>query len=193
VTETPVSLLDRLSNRDDAEAWQHFVALYTPFILSWLRRDPKLLADADDIVQEVLGAASRDLPGFQRQRPGSFRAWLRAITVNRVRAHWKSRRTDPLAQPGRQSGELLAELADPASPLSRQWDQEHDVYVVHRLLEQVASDFEPSTLRAFEQVTLEGRKSAQVATELNLSRNAVLLAKSRVLQRLRELGRGLLD
>jgi hypothetical protein len=34
---------------------------------------------------------------------------------------------------------------------------------------------------------LRERKSAEVAAELNLSRNAVLLAKSRVLQRLREL------
>jgi RNA polymerase sigma-70 factor (ECF subfamily) len=193
VTETPVSLLDRLTDRADAEAWQRFVALYTPFIRGWLRRDPKLLADADDLVQEVLAAASRDLPGFERRRPGSFRAWLRTITVNRIRAHWKSRRADPLAQPGRQSGDLLAQLADPASPLSRQWDQEHDIHVAHRLLEQVAPDFEPSTFRAFEQVTLHERKSADVAVELNLSRNAVLLAKSRVLQRLRELGRGLLD
>jgi RNA polymerase sigma-70 factor (ECF subfamily) len=193
VTETPVSLLDRLTDRADAEAWQRFVTLYTPFIRGWLRRDPKLLADADDLVQEVLAAASRDLPGFQRQRPGSFRAWLRTITINRIRAHWKSRRADLLAQPGRQSGEFLAELADPASPLSRQWDQEHDAHVARRLLEQVAPDFEPSTLRAFEQVTLHERKSADVAAEMNLSRNAVLLAKSRVLQQLRVLGQGLID
>jgi RNA polymerase sigma factor (sigma-70 family) len=193
VTETPVSLLDRLSDRDDAEAWQRFVALYTPFIRGWLRRDPKLFADADDLVQEVLAAASRDLSGFERQRAGSFRAWLRTITVNRIRAHWKSRRFDPLAQPGRVHGDWLAELADPTSSLSRQWDQEHDAHVLRRLLEQVASDFEPTTLRAFDQVVLHGRKSAEVSTELKLSRNAILLAKSRVLQRLRELGRGLID
>src|SRR5262249_16796996 len=137
--------------------------------------------------------ASRDVATFRRQHPGAFRAWLRTITVNRVRARWKARRFDPLSQPGRAPAELLTELADPASPLSRQWDQEHDVHVAHRLLAQVASDFEPATLRAFEQVTLQGRKSADVAAELNLSRNAVLIAKSRVLQRLRELGRGLID
>jgi RNA polymerase sigma-70 factor (ECF subfamily) len=193
VTETPVSLLERLTNRNDTEAWQRFVALYTPFIRFWLRRDSKLCEDADDIVQEVLASACRDLPGFQRQRPGSFRAWLRTITFHRIQAHCKLRRTDPLAQPDRQSGDRLAELAEPLSLLSRQWDQEHDVYVAHRLLEQVASDFELTTMQAFEQVALRGRKSAEVAAELSLSRNAVLLAKSRVLQRLRELGKGLID
>jgi RNA polymerase sigma factor (sigma-70 family) len=193
VSETPVSLLDRLASRDDAEAWQRFVVLYEPFVRSWLRRDPTLRGDADDLVQEVLAAASRDLPGFQRQRPGSFRAWLRTITVNRLRARWKSRRVDPLAQAGRASGDLLAELAEPGSALSRQWDQEHDAHIAHRLLEQVAADFEPSTLQAFEQATLHGRKSAEIAADLNISRNAVLLAKSRVLRRLRELSKGLID
>jgi RNA polymerase sigma factor (sigma-70 family) len=193
VSETPVSLLDRLASRDDAEAWQRFVALYEPFIRGWLRRDPTLRDDADDLLQEVLAAASRDLPGFQRQRPGSFRAWLRTITVNRLRARWKSRRVDPLAQSGRASGDLLAELAEPGSALSRQWDQEHDAHIAHRLLEQVAADFEPSTLQAFEQAILHGRKSAEIAADLNISRNAVLLAKSRVLRRLRELSKGLID
>ncbi len=193
MTETPVSLLDRLADRNDAAAWQQFVALYTPFIRGWLLHQPGLREDVDDIVQEILAAVSRDLPGFRRQRPGSFRAWLRTITVNRVRAHRKSQRADLLAQPGRAPGDLLAELADPDSPLSRQWDRDHDTYVAHRLLERVAADFEPSTLEAFERVTLGGRRSAEVAAELSLSRNAVLLAKSRVLRRLRELGHGLID
>jgi RNA polymerase sigma-70 factor (ECF subfamily) len=193
VTETPVSLLARLEDRADTEAWQRFVTLYTPFVRGWLCRDPALREEVDDLVQEVLAAASRDLSTFQRQGPGSFRAWLRTITVNRLRACWKRRRADPLSRPGRVSGELLAELEEPNSPLSQKWDQEHDAHVAHRLLEQVAADFESSTLRAFEQVTVHGRKPAEVAAELSLSRNAVLIAKSRVLQRLREVGRGLLD
>jgi RNA polymerase sigma-70 factor, ECF subfamily len=193
VTETPISLLDRLTDRSDAEAWQRFVDLYTPFIRGWLWREPGLREEIDDLVQEVLAAAGRDLPGFQRQRIGSFRAWLRLVTFNRVKAHWKSRRADPLGQPGRASSDALAELADPASSLSRQWEQEHDAHVARRLLEQVAADFEASTIQAFEQLTLHGRKSNEVASDLKLSRNAVLLAKSRVMHRLRELGKGLLD
>jgi RNA polymerase sigma-70 factor (ECF subfamily) len=40
---------------------------------------------------------------------------------------------------------------------------------------------------------LDGAPAAAVAAELGLSVNAVLIAKSRVLHRLREEGRGLLE
>jgi hypothetical protein len=32
VTETPVSLLERLVDRDDTKAWTGFVSLYTPYV-----------------------------------------------------------------------------------------------------------------------------------------------------------------
>jgi hypothetical protein len=37
----------------------------------------------------------RELPGFYRQRAGSFRRWLRTITTNRVRAFWRARQQRP--------------------------------------------------------------------------------------------------
>jgi RNA polymerase sigma-70 factor (ECF subfamily) len=193
MSDTPVSLLERLTNRPDEEAWRRFIDLYTPYILGWLRRDPSLHNDADDLVQEVLAVVHRELPRFQRLRSGSFRAWLRIITANRLHAFWKSRRAGPAAVDGLAGHELLSQLADHGSELSQRWDREHDLYIVRRLVEQVAADFEPATLQAFRLVTLEGRKAIEAAAELKMSRNAVLLAKSRVLQRLRELSNGFID
>ena len=89
----------------------------------------------------------------------------------------------------------LSLLADPASALSRQWDEEHDRHVVRRLLEMLEADsaFEPITLRAFHRVVFDAMKPALVAAELNLSVNSVLLAKSRVLKWLRQEAAGLID
>lgn len=190
VAETPLSLLDRLIDRPDAEAWRRFVGLYTPYLLGWLRRDPGLRDDAEDLVRGVLAVVRRELPRFERRRTGSFSAWLRAVTVNRLQVLLRSRKAVP-AGPG--GAELLSALADPNSELSRQRDRDHDLYVAHRLLDQATADFEPATVRAFRMLALEGRASAEVASELKLARNAVFLAKSRILRRLRELSEGLID
>jgi RNA polymerase sigma-70 factor (ECF subfamily) len=84
--ETSASLLERLRSASDEAAWQILDDLYRPLIRSWLRRDPTLGEEADDVVQEVMGVLVRELPGFQRQRTGSFRRWLRTITAHRLAA-----------------------------------------------------------------------------------------------------------
>src|SRR4051794_32735729 len=101
MSETSISLLDRLRLQSDAAAWKRFVDLYSPLLVSWLRRQGVRAQDADDLVQEVLGVVVRELPGFRHnQRPGAFRAWLRAILVNRHRAFWRAHRTQPIAAGG---------------------------------------------------------------------------------------------
>ena len=37
MSETSASLLERLSDRADADAWRRLVDLYTPLIRDWLR------------------------------------------------------------------------------------------------------------------------------------------------------------
>jgi RNA polymerase sigma-70 factor (ECF subfamily) len=194
ISETSFSLLDRLRLRPDAAAWEKFVRLYEPLLGGWLRRAGVRPPDADDLVQEVLGVVVRELPAFQHnQRPGAFRTWLRNILTNRMRAFWKARRAQPVATGGRTAGGGLEQLEDPEGGLSRLWDEEHDRHVLRRLLELVEPDFAPATWEAFRRVTLEGQPAAVVARELSLSVNAVWLAKSRVLRRLRQESRDLLD
>jgi RNA polymerase sigma-70 factor (ECF subfamily) len=193
---TSASLLERLQQGPDDDAWRRLVDLYTPLIHGWLRRHASLQAgDADDLTQEVLALLVRGLPSFQHnQRAGAFRAWLRTLTVNSLRDFWRRRRARPWgAAGGGDPARLLEELADSDSGLSRRWDEEHDRHVAAALLERVRGEFTPSTWEAFRQVALEGRSAAEVAAALGLTANAVFIAKSRVLRRLREEGRGLID
>jgi RNA polymerase sigma-70 factor (ECF subfamily) len=81
----------------------------------------------------------------------------------------------------------------PAAELTRQWDQEHDRLVMARLMELIRPEFTESTWAAFRRYALEGVSAADAARELGLTVNAVCVAKSRVLRRLREEARGLLD
>jgi RNA polymerase sigma-70 factor (ECF subfamily) len=186
---TSSSLLDRLRTaRPDAAEWGRLRDLYLPLIRAWLARVPGLRDEADDLAQEALVVVFRELPSFERRRDGSFRAWLRRVVVNRVRAHWRNRRRLPDGSDG-----VLAELEDPSGDLVRRWDRDHDRHVLRRLLALVEADFAPTTWAAFVRFALEGRPAAAVAAELGTSEGAVLQAKFRVLKRLREEAAGLTE
>jgi RNA polymerase sigma-70 factor (ECF subfamily) len=88
---------------------------------------------------------------------------------------------------------MLDQLEDPNSALSKQWDLQHDQHVARRLMELIQPHFEPKTWQAFRGVVIDGQKAAEVAPKLGMSVNAVLLAKSRILSRLRQEMRGLTD
>jgi RNA polymerase sigma-70 factor (ECF subfamily) len=194
MAETSVSLLQRLQERPDPESWQRLVDLYTPLLRQWLRRQAVADADADDLAQDVLAVVVRRLPDFRHnQRPGAFRHWLRTILAHRLGDHWRAQKSRPVATGDSDFQRQLEQLEDPASALSQLWDQEHDRHVVHRLLELLEPHFEPATLRAFQRLVRDGARAAEVAAELGISVNAVLLAKSRVLRRLRQEARGLTD
>jgi RNA polymerase sigma-70 factor, ECF subfamily len=193
-TPTSRSLLQRARDPADSASWRRLTDLYTPLIRRWVRANLAQPADADDLVQEVLTTLVRELPRFEHnQRPGAFRAWLRSITLNRLREQWNSRRGDRQGTGDDAMTERLNQLEDPESPLARAWDEEHDRHVAQTLLESIRLEFQPATWLAFQQTVCEGRLAADVAAELGISVNAVLIGKSRVLKRLRQNAGDLLD
>ncbi len=194
VATTSFSLLDRLQNQQDETAWQQLNDIYAPLILGWLSRQQLERSDRDDVVQDVLLVVLRRLPQFQHnRRPGAFRTWLRAISVNCLRDHWRTRRLRPLVGGDTSFLEALNQLTDDNSDLSRQWDEEHDLIVTRKLLDSIRDDVEEPTWQAFEGVALQEKPAAEVATELRISIASVYQAKSRVLARLRQAAVGLLD
>jgi RNA polymerase sigma-70 factor, ECF subfamily len=191
---TSKSLLVKARDCSDQAAWGRLTELYEPLIKSWVRPHVAQRADAEDLVQEVMTTLVRELPRFDHnERPGAFRAWLRTITIHRLRAHWDKRDARPTTAGGSGLEDALAQLADPTSTLSQSWDEEHDRHVTKTLLRSIRLEFQPATWRAFERLVQDGHRASDVAEELNLSVNAVLIAKSRVLKRLREKAAGLVD
>jgi len=194
MSETSISLLERLHSRPDNDSWQRLIGLYTPLLHGWLRRYGLQSSDVDDLVQDVLAVVVRELPQFQHNhRPGAFRRWLRTILVHRLRNFWRGRAARPLAAGDSDLAQLLEQLEDPDSGLSRLWDEEHDRHVIQRLLAVIEPEFTASTWQAFRRVALEGKDEETVAADLGLSLHAVFVAKSRVLCRLRREANGLID
>jgi RNA polymerase sigma-70 factor (ECF subfamily) len=185
---TSFSLLERLHDRRDALAWGKLVTVYTPLLRAWLRTAGLQPADCDDLTQQVLQVLNRKVAEFKHNgHAGAFRAWLHGITRNVLRDFYRSRPAPAAAS------SILDQLAHPGSDLSRQWDDEYNHHVIRGLLELVQPDFNASTMQAFRRVVLDEVPPATVAQELGLSVNAVLIAKSRVLARLRREGQGLTD
>ncbi len=167
--------------------------LYRPWLFGWIGRHGLADADAEDLVQDILLVVLKELPFFRHnRRPGAFRSWLRTIAVHRLRDALRARRYRPLATGDEQVLEQLRQLEDPNSPLTVQWEREHDRHVVGRLLALLEPDFQLATFDAFRRVMLQGQTPAAAAAELGLSVNAVLLAKSRILARLRQEARDLI-
>jgi RNA polymerase sigma-70 factor (ECF subfamily) len=191
--DTSVSLLERLSGRPTGDDWRRLLELYQPLLCVWMTRSGVAAADADDLTQEVLLVVFREVGGFERRGNGAFRAWLRTILANRVSNYFRAQQRRPTATGGSDFLQSLDELESPESALSARWDREHDDHVVASLLRQVRPHFAPATWQAFRRHVQEGEPAARVAAELGLSLNSVLLAKSRVLKRLRDELAGLVD
>jgi RNA polymerase sigma-70 factor (ECF subfamily) len=187
MSRTSLTLLDRLREPNQPEAWEQFVRLYTPLLLVWARRQGFQETDAEDVVQEVLVKLVRELPQYQRGEGQSFRGWLFRMTVNQCRDFRRRKGTRPLP-----AAEGLSEISD-ETLVAELEEAEYRRLLVHRGLELIRTDFQETTWTAFTRLMVEGRSAADVAAELSITENAVYLARHRVLSRLRQEIDGLLD
>ena len=181
------SLLLRVQARE-AEAWQRLVRLYGPVVYSWCRRAGLQEADATDVGQEVFLAIARGIDTFRRDRPGdSFRGWLFGITRNKLGDYRRRSARRPEAMGGPAAQQLLAQA--PAQERAAEPDETGPGTtgrLLRRALDLVHLQFAERTWQAFWRVTVEGQAPADVAAALGMSSNAVHIAKSRVLHRLRQ-------
>jgi RNA polymerase sigma-70 factor, ECF subfamily len=184
---TSLSLLERIRHGDNA-GWQRVVDLYSPLARHWCRRWGVEGADADDILQEVFRAAAASIANFRREREGdTFRGWLRSITRNRVLAFVRSRKEWPQAAGGSEAQQRFQEIAEPdAADAGDSEEAEQFSLLVRRAMVQLRGEFQPKSWQAFWRTAVDQQASADVAVELGMTANAVRMAKSRVLHRLRE-------
>jgi len=184
---TSGSLLEQLRHPGEEAAWARFVKLYTPLIYTWGRRMGVPRQEALDLVQDVLTVLVQKLPNFSYDPDKSFRGWLRTVTLNKLREQMRRR-------PGavNASDSFLDDLARNSGSDTFE-EKEYRRHLVRRALHLMQTDFEPTTWKACWEHIVSGRSAAEVGRELGITEGAVYVAKYRVLRRLRENLKGLLD
>jgi RNA polymerase sigma factor (sigma-70 family) len=184
---TRASLLVRLRDGNDGEAWQEFVHLYAPIIYGFARKRGLQDADAADLMQDVLRSVSSAVPrlAYDPVR-GTFRGWLFTVTRNKVFNFLQSRNRRVQGSGGSGMQQRLEQHAAADGDLSANWEADYRRELAARAMERVKGEFQAATWDAFIQTAVEGRTPAQVAARVGLSVGAIYVAKSRVTARLRQ-------
>lgn len=184
---TRPSLIVRLRNHQDGEAWARFVDVYAPFIYGYLRTRGLQDADAADLTQITLRQVAAHIGTMEVVGEGSFRGWLFTIVRNKLRDFYD--RPHHLHQGSGDSRvqQLLESQPAPAADDSAAWEQEYQASLFAWAAEQVRPTLQTTTWEAFRLTAVEGKSGREVADQLGMTVAAVYLAKSRVMARLRAL------
>lgn len=185
---TSLSLLQRLQQPAAEADWNRFVQLYTPLLHYWAWRVGLRAEEAADLVQDVLLLLVKKLPEFRYEAQGSFRGWLRTVTLNKWR---ERRRQQSSAMSCTNIDGVLADLVTPDG-VTLFNDGEYREFLVRRAFDLAKDKLEPTTWRACWSL-FSGKSTAAVAAELNMTEPAVRAAKFRTLQLLRRELKGLLE
>ena len=184
---TPASLLFRLRDPQDHEAWVEFVSLYEPVAYRLLRRRGLQDADAREVMQELFLAVNRSIKRWvPTKEHGAFRSWLRRVARNLVINWLKSRSRRAAATGDTDFQALLEQLPVDAAEETAEFDHELHLALFDRAAELVQAEVQPATWQAFWETAVAGASPADVAARLNMSVGAVRVAKCRVLARLRD-------
>ncbi len=182
---TRASLLLRLRDPQDHEAWLEFVTLYEPVAYRLLRRHGLQDADAREVMQELLLAVSRNIDRWDpAEERGSFRAWLRRVARNLVINWLKNRQRHTVAAGGSDMQAMFNMLPADSDQETVEFDHELRRAMFQQAAEQVRGEFQPGTWQAFWETGVVGSSPAEAAKKLGMTVGAVRVAKCRVLARL---------
>lgn len=195
----------RQAQANNQSAWEQLVGLYSRRMYRWCRRAGLQSADAGNVVQEALQAVARNLGEFRRDRPGdTFRGWLRRITDNKIRDHFRRQgRSLDLATGGSDGYQHLLNLTQQnPSPLTEHptgasleqptWDTSvaealtPNAGRLSEQIEQIKSEVSQRDWKFFWRVVVDGQSAADVGREFGVTANTVRLVKMRMLRRLRK-------
>lgn len=184
--ETRDTLLARLRNPSDLQAWAEFSDLYQPLIFRFALRRGLQEADAQDVTQQVLWAVARAAESWQAaEGNGRFRSWLATVarnaTLNLLQRDGKNRGS------GKSSvWEFLQTIPTPDEDLEASWKSERRKQIFRAAARTIEPQFSPEIWQLFWRTTVVGEPIEKVAAELGKSLGAAYAGRSRVMAHLRK-------
>ncbi len=184
--DTRPSLLLRVRDANDADAWGEFEALYRPVILRLARIKGMQDSDADDLSQLVLMAVSRAVEKWEPDASrGRFRTWLHTVANNAI-LNALTRGVRDRAAANETIDELLQQRPDRNGPDSDLLRTEYRREVFSRAAQQIRSEFTDDTWNSFWLTAVDGVDVEVAAVQLGRTRGSVYASRSRVMTRIKE-------
>ncbi len=188
---TTAGMLEALKDFND-DAWLRLDRCFRAPVQRFAKKLGLRPEEADDVAQEALLAFASGLrKGNYDPERGRLSSWLFGIAYRKVLKARRKWHTD--AKYGRGQNTIFWQEIPGEDEASQTWERLWQQHVFKRCLERVREEVRPRTFRAFELVAIENRSAEDVAAELGITRNAVFIAKHRILKRMRELQKELED
>ena len=183
---TRLSLLTRIKDQADSEAWSQFVDIYGPLIYRFGRRKGLQDADATDLMQDVFRNVAQNITRFDYDpQIGRFRSWLYVVASHSLSRKIRNSRRQPTGSGEATIEDLLKQL--PADDeMDQLWEAEYRQHLFEWACSKIRPQFSESSWRAFEQTAIENRSPQAVAADLGISVGAVYISKSRVTKKIRD-------
>ncbi len=180
---TRPSLLFRIRDRGDVEAWSLFDSIYRPIVHRYARSWGLGFSDIEDVAQHAMAALHSTSGAFAYDPSrGRFRGWLRTVVNNRIRNLLRDRGREAASQ-----ASLAGEAMDPGqlsdeSLFERLWLQEHLWHCLRELRDTVDErTYDIFTRHVFDEVPV-----GQVAKEFQVEPGNVYTIKWRLTKQIAE-------
>ena len=189
--DTRASLIVRLADAQNAQAWDEFARLYQPVVYRLAVRRGFQHADAEELVQEVMLAVARAVEGWVPDEDrGRFRDWLHRIARN-LMINFLTRRKHQVWGTGKSDMQQVLEAKSPVeAAMTQMFEVEFRREGFRWAANQVQKEVKQNTWQAFWMSTIDDVPVAEVARQLGMSVGSVYIARSRVMARLRQAANG---
>lgn len=184
--DTRASLIARICDASDDDAWTEFVQIYQPVVQRFIQKHGLQYADAAEVTQEVLSRVAKSIETWDgSQQKSTFRGWLYRITRNQAIDFLRKKKIEQSKNAGQECG--LSQFAEPTSTESSQFQVEFEKQLFHWAAEKLKPSFKPVNWQAFWMSTVEGMSIESVAEKLKIDFGKIYVARSRIMTRLSKL------
>lgn len=184
---TRISLILRLAQAEDVQAWQEFAEVYAPVLYRLSLAKGLQSADAEDVTQDILFAVARAAERFEANASRArFRTWLTRVARNLIADFYAGRAKRPASQTISDSWlQSVCEQDTSSEEFDSSFDIEYRRSVFQAAARRVRNRVSESSWHAFELTAVKQIPATEAAEQTGLALGSLYVARCRVMKMLR--------